>query len=267
VTDPQPSDSVDAIVAAGTGDAEFAVVSMSARSADGRDADYLEWHVLDHLPEQYRIDGLRWGQRWISTPACRAARSVSEPPFDEVDHVVHYLFARPAGAATVAPALDTFFTLGGTLHGAGRMPLSVPRRHLAGYEVVGGKASPRVLVGSSVLPFRPIRGVHVIVERWDGDDRPVAVPSPEALLDLDGVAGFWHLRGTSDRHDRLDPAGDLHLWIVYLDDDPVTTAGPIAAALADRWSSPGVTPLLGAPFHVVVPWAWDRALPDHDPED
>jgi hypothetical protein len=265
--DPQPSDAVDSVIAAGTGDAELAVVSMSARSPDGDDAAYLEWHVLDHLPEQFRIDGLRWGQRWVSTPSCRAARSVSEPPFDEVDHVVHYLFARPSTGASVDPALDVFFELGGSLHRAGRMPLSVPRRHLAGYEVVGATASPRALVGGSVLPYRPIRGVHLVVERWEADSRPATVPSPEALLDIDGVAGFWHLRGTAGRHERLDPADGLDLWITYLDGDPVETAAPITAALAERWSAPSVTPLLGAPFHVVVPWAWDRALPDRDPED
>ena len=40
-------------------------------------AEYLDWHLHDHLPEQHRLPGLRHGQRWVSTPACRAARAAS----------------------------------------------------------------------------------------------------------------------------------------------------------------------------------------------
>jgi hypothetical protein len=262
LVEPHPSDDVEAVGAAGNGDVEFAVVSMSARAAAGEDAAYLEWHVLDHLPEQFRLPGLRWGQRWVSTPACRAARVASEAPFDEVDHVVTYLFAPVAGTGVVG-ALDTFFGLGSALHHAGRMPVSLPRRHLAGYDVLGGAASARVLVGAAVLPWRPLRGVYLLAERWDPASAPVA--SPDELLDVDGVAGFWHLRGTVGRHERLGDAGDLHLWVTYLDADPVTTAGLIGTALADRWRRHRAAPQLAAPFHVVVPWAWDRALPDRDP--
>src|SRR5689334_3300540 len=111
-------------------DVTCAVLSMSRRSADGEDARYLEWHLLDHLPEQYQLDGLRNGQRWVSTPACRAARAASTEPFDAVDHIVQYLFAEPVG-----PALDRWFALGGTLHAGGRMPVSLPRAHLAAWDV------------------------------------------------------------------------------------------------------------------------------------
>ena len=30
---------------------------------------------LDHMPEQFPFDGIAYGQRWVSTPACRAART------------------------------------------------------------------------------------------------------------------------------------------------------------------------------------------------
>ena len=33
---------------------------------------YNEWHQFDHLPEQFSIDGIVFGQRWVYTPACRA---------------------------------------------------------------------------------------------------------------------------------------------------------------------------------------------------
>ena len=38
---------------------------------------YNEWHQLDHMPEQLPLDGIAYGQRWVSTPAVtRAVGSV-----------------------------------------------------------------------------------------------------------------------------------------------------------------------------------------------
>ena len=36
---------------------------------------YNEWHQLDHMPEQYPLAGMAFGQRWVSTPACRVGRA------------------------------------------------------------------------------------------------------------------------------------------------------------------------------------------------
>ena len=58
---------------------------------------YNEWHQLDHLPEQYPLPGIVHGQRWVSTPACRAARAVSGPPLDPIHYVTCYLMAEPIG--------------------------------------------------------------------------------------------------------------------------------------------------------------------------
>ena len=51
------------------------------------------------------------------------------------------------------------------------------------------------------------------------------------------------------------------LTCCYLDDDPVETGARLADALAARWRDDGPVPLLAAPFHTVVPFAWDRHLP------
>jgi hypothetical protein len=54
-----PSDDAAAIVATGHADVTTLFVSMSARHPEGRDADYLAWHSLDHRPEQHRLPALR----------------------------------------------------------------------------------------------------------------------------------------------------------------------------------------------------------------
>lgn len=233
----------------GSSDVRIGVLSMSARSPDGDDSRYLRWHGLDHLPEQHRIAGMRSGARWVSTPACRAARAASLDQYDDVDHVVCYLFAD-----RVADGLDTFFALGADLRAAGRMPVRLPLVELAGYVVHGMVAAPRVLVGADVLPWRPSRGVYLLLERGER-------AAPDALLEVPGVAGAWSYEGSDSLHPRLTAVEGVHLTIAYLDDDPAITAERLAVVLADRWSSGGVAPLLAAPFVTVVPWAWDAALP------
>ncbi|MCU1380925.1 MAG: hypothetical protein JWN29_3908 [Acidimicrobiales bacterium] len=242
-----PSDDVPAILEHGTTDVQVGVVSMSARSPDGQDAAYVEWHLLDHLPEQHRIGGVRGGVRWVSTPACRAARAASERRFDAVDHVVQYLFAEP-----VDESLAAFFGLGGALRGAGRMPLRLPGVELGGYRLAATVAARRVLAGADVLPWRPARGAYLLVEEGG--------QVPAELVEVPGVAGLWSWEGSATVHVDLAPTDGLRLTVCYLDDDPVATACRLAPVLSDRWSA-GVVPLLAAPFEPVVPWQWERSLP------
>ena len=225
-------------------DVRLCVLSLSARSPEGSDAAYLEWHLLDHLPEQYGIDALQHGQRWVSTPACRAARPAGgDDALAAADHVVQYLFAEPTG-----PALDRFFALGGELHGAGRMPLRLPPVELGAYELVHRRTSASALVDPRVLPWRPCRGAYLVIEQGAGDD------DGDELCDLDGVAGTWRYRGGTF-HDRLADTSGRHLTVCYLDGDPVEVAARLGDALAGRHL------LLAAPFVSVVPWDWERSLP------
>jgi hypothetical protein len=230
------------------GGIRFAVVSMSARSPEGRDAEYIEWHGLDHHPEQYGIDSIRLGQRWVSTPACRAARVAEHERFAAVDHVMQYLFADPSDAA-----LDEFFALGAELHAAGRMPIRLPAVELGGYDLVERCASARVLIRDEVLPWRPVRGGYLIIERGD------AGTELSALCDVPGVAGAWRYRGGAF-HKRFADTSDLTLTVCYLDDDVTSTASRLGAVLAGSWRDES-SALLAAPFEAVVPWSWDRALP------
>lgn len=227
----------------------FAVVSMSARSPEHLDARYIEWHSLDHHPEQYAIEGIQLGQRWVSTPECRAVRAVEHERFDDVDHVMQYHFGDPLDSS-----LEQFFELGATLHEAGRMPLRLPAVELGGYELVERCASARASVRAAVVPWRPARGAYLIVE--NGDDHA----DLGALCDIDGVAGAWRYRG-GEFHHRLTDTTGLSLTVLYLDDDVVSTGKQIGAALSDSWRSTSTEPMLAAPFEGIVPWAWDRSLP------
>jgi hypothetical protein len=215
-------------------DVATAVVSMSAAHPEGRDDEYVAWHLLDHLPEQYRLPGLRLGQRWRSTPELRAARAASEPPYDAVDHVVQYQFGEPVG-----PALDAFFALGAELHAAGRMPISLPSVQLGGWDLSEVAAAERVLVDAAVVPWRPATGAYLVIEAEAGT--PLA-----ALAAVPGVAGGWRYAGTGDRHERLASTAGHVLTVCWLDEQPVEVAAAIAQVL-------GGNPLLAAPFGMPTP--------------
>lgn len=253
---PRPSDTDPVVVACGTGDVAAAVVSMSQRHADGLDAEYLEWHVLDHLPEQYRLTGVRLGQRWVSTPACRAARAASVAPFDTVDHIVQYLFAEP-----VEPALERFFSLGAALRGAGRMPIALPRVQVGGWNLDRTVAASRVLVGAAVVPWRPARGAYVLVEQLEAGHEAGFTDRVDSLVAAPGVVGAWCYSGAMPRHERLESTAGSALTVCYLDESPIDVAVGVQSVLADRWADGRVTPLLAGPFEAVVPDQLDRHLP------
>lgn len=241
-----PSDQLPAVLATGTTDVRMIFVSMAARERDGRDAEYLEWHSLDHRPEQHRLAGLRQSLRVVSTPACRAVRACSDPHYDAVDHVMTYFFA--AGAA-----LDQFKALSDAL-GGDRRPFRLPSVHSAYFRLAGKVANPRAIAGADVIPWRPTQGIYLIVEQ--------GAESPVALSGIDGIAGiWWHEGGAPPTPGFADTAG-IQVTYCFLDDDPVETAERLRSPLEQRWESGRIVPLLAAPFHTIVPFEWDRFLPD-----
>ena len=235
----------------------FAVLSMSAASETGDDAAYLEWHMLDHLPEQYRIDTLRLGTRWVVTEACAASRAAAVAPFDDVAHLVAYLFADP-----VSEGLREFFALGKALHEVGRMPLSLPRRHVGGYEVAARRANPAAGVIADVVPWRPSRGLYLLVEQVDGGSGDAWTDAELAeLAGHDGVAGAWALTGTSGRHPAFSDAEGSAVVLAHLDGRPDAVAATLTPWLEARWASGRATPLLATPMVSVEPWRWNDAVP------
>jgi hypothetical protein len=230
-----PSDDLPEVLAAGHGGVRHVFVSMSAKYGDHRDLEFLEWHAFDHRPEQHRIDALRGALRLISTPECRAARPVSGTRYDALDHVMTYLFA------DIDDGREPFRRLGTALGAVGRIPPLPPTVERGVLTVEGAVAAPRVVVGADVLPWWPMRGVYLLVEKGRA--------TPHELLDVDGVAGAWWCRGDAE-HSELDPR--LQMTYCFLDDDPVVVAGRVRSVLVRRWERSGVEPLLAAPMYPVT---------------
>jgi hypothetical protein len=238
------------------GQVGLSVLSMAEGSPAGEDAAYLEWHLLDHLPEQYQLDGMRYGQRWASTPACRAARAAESDRFAPVAHVTQYLMGDPADGV-----VDRFLDLGAQLAAAGRYSVRLPSVLLGAFVPTGASAAARVSISPEVVPFRPNTGLYLVLEEPPADGTPAAdgdwlagghLP---ALVEVDGVAGAWWFTPAQIRPDRLD-AGGLSLTALYLDGDPVEVARALVDPLRARWDQWGIAPALAAPFVAVRAWSW-----------
>ncbi|HKV18262.1 MAG TPA: hypothetical protein VJR50_04455 [Mycobacterium sp.] len=241
-----PSDGVDEVLAAGRGDIGTLFVSMARRHPEGRDAEYLRWHTLDHRPEQHRLSGVRASLRLVSTPDCRTARAHSVAPFDEIDHVMTYFFTDQSG---MAPFLELSSALGAADR---KLPLLPPVQRGV-YAVAQKIAAARIRIGSDVLPWWPAKGVYLLLES--------GFSGCADLLDVDGVGGVWTVTSQDvERRLASAPAGQS-LTYCFLDDDPVATAERLRPVLDARWRQGDVEPLLAAPFHPIVPYQWDRYVP------
>ncbi len=227
--------------------------SLSHHSPTGDDRPYLEWHQMDHMPEQYQLPGMLLGQRWASTPDCRQARVAEHEDWSRVEHVVCYLMGRP-----VEETLDEFFVLGRHLAELGRFPHALPSQYRGGLRLLETIAAPRVLVSTEVIPFRPHTGIFLIVEEptdaeaQDDHRRRVHTDLLPGLVDVPGVAGVWAYATTPSIWRPMFSEGDRRITVCYLDDHPTTVAGRIAPVLEETWTTAPVRPLLAAPFESLM---------------
>ena len=93
-------------------------------------------------------------------------RVASHGPLGEVGNSVHYLVSDP-----VEETFDDFVALGRALRENGRFPVTRPSLQVAGLRLLQWQSSPHALVSPEVVPFRPHRGVLLIVEEAT-DARP-----------------------------------------------------------------------------------------------
>jgi hypothetical protein len=242
-----PSDEVPAILATGRTDITTLYTSLSSRHLEGDDAAYLEWHTLDHRPEQQRLAALRTSFRLVSTPACRRARAIAHERYDETDHVQTYFF-KDLGA------MEGFNDLSIALREEGRTPYLLPTVERAVYTVSGMVAAPRIKAGADVLPWWPTKGIYLLIERGEA--------AGSSLATIPGIGGVWwaHAEPLEPPFATRETAG-LQITYCFLDQDPPDVAASLRPVLEERWSRTGLEPLLAAPFHCVVPYEWDRYVP------
>ena len=222
------------------------------------DGSYLRWHLLDHMPEQYQLPGIQLGLRYLADADCTAARVAASGDLEHVGNLVNYLVGDP-----VQQTHDDFMALGRRLAEMGRFPEHRPSLQLRMPALLAWYASPQALISAEVVPFRPHRGVVVVVEEPTGTDiegweQWLDTDHHPAVLGTPGVAGVW-VYGSTDTWD-LHPAtqGDpQHITVIYLDEDPIVTTEALTPLLEQRWRSGAVRPQFAGPLRSMIEWeAW-----------
>lgn len=236
-----------------------AFFNLTAPAADGEDiSGYLRWHLLDHMPEQYQLPGIVHAMRWIADGAYGDHRMAGEGELERVGGVVNYLVGDP-----VQQTHDDFMELGPRLAEKGRFPHRRPSLQLRMPALLHWYASPRALVSAEVVPFRPHRGVLLIMEEPVGAETGDwlqwlhAEHYPE-LLALPGVAGAWMYGSSRVWKLHATCRGEpQYITVVYLDEDPLTTTQTMRATVERRWASGAVRPLFAGPLRTMMQWdAW-----------
>jgi hypothetical protein len=181
---------------------------------NGRHREYNEWHLFDHMPENFKLEGLQWGQRWVATPELIERRLFSQGNLAKTQYITLYLITEP-----VTQALDDFYSLGRTLYTQGRF-FEERKSHLSGpFTLVKTYAAPTMAVDADAIPYRPNSGIFVTAQdqaegasdaaldearRWYCE---VHIPD---LLGVRGVAGCWWFEDSDGRTIR----------VYWLDEDP-----------------------------------------------
>jgi hypothetical protein len=116
--------------------------------------------------------------------------------------------------------------------------------------------APSAVVSAEALPFRPHRGVLLLVET------PGPAPGVADLLEVEGVAGVTSFRSGDrlgigpDQGERFgmpvwDP-GDRRITVVHLDGDLSEVVPRLEEPVRARWASGDIVPELAAPFRSMV---------------
>jgi hypothetical protein len=167
----------------------------------------------------------------------------------------------------VDQTVDDFLALGGQLEVMGRFSQRLPSEYLSALTLLETHAAPRVLVSPEVVPFRPNRGVYLVVEApregggWDEYLRRAHAEVLPALLEEDGVAGAW-VFATSPLVARPSfTPGRYRVTLFYLDQDPAVVGARLGPALQKSWDGAPTSPVLAAPFESMMRWDWERFSP------
>ena len=176
---------------------------------------YNAWHQLDHLPEQFTIEGISFGRRWVRSPRCRAAESATGALFEPFHYMTLYLLRDEQ-------VIPEFFALAERLRAADRF-FAARRAVVSGpFDIVGRWAAPRVAVSPEAVPFRPAHGVHVVV------GPPV---DGAALVGHPGVAGAWQF---------ADAEAGRFITVAFVDGDlwQASAALGTAGGASSEWAGP-----------------------------
>ena len=186
---------------------------------------YNLWHLFDHQPEQFTIDGINFGERWVRSPRCRSVQLAPQPLFESFHYMTLYLLRDESVIPPVLRPGEGLARQGSVLQTAQGGAL----RSLRGGGQLGRTACPRVARGGALPALSgALRGGGPAVDA-------------AALVEPEGVAGVWQFAAEGRHITVAFVDGDL--WGVAADlgaltrasDRGVEWAGPLEPVDASGW--------------------------------
>lgn len=229
--------------------------SFTEVTGSGDHKSYNEWHQFDHMPEQYPLRGIAFGQRWVSTPQCRLLRHRNADFLADIHYVTLYLMMDP-----LDETLAAFWGLAEHLRGIDRF---YPHRkaHLSGaFDLLSACASDRAIISPAAVPYRPNMGVYVFLEQSSDDRRGHWEPhsNEEWLEGQPGIIGAWTFASNSSHAPKGWKVADARITVCFLDLDPLEVARNLNDIIDSRWEGSEHSELVFAgPFETIQPWNWN----------
>ncbi len=237
------------------------LVALTGGLAPELEQANLAWHQLKHVPELYGADGVLNAQRWVSTKACREQRAIEAELLTPVESVISYLLGKPA-----KESYDSMLSYSQSLPREVDRPPGGEVLLDSFFEPLATAVAPRVELSAEVLPWRPNRGIYLMVDELDDDAealyryRTAWERQTAGILATPGVAGLWLFGSDRDFPGVLASKGegDYAITIAFLDDDPASVAGALASLANERTRDLPAQALLAAPFESIPLWNWER---------
>ncbi len=224
---------------------------------------------LDLQPEVRALPGVAWADRWVHTPDCAALNSGSDATLAQVNYVDMAWFRAPTEIGI--RSFHDAYTRASQI-GESHSESHVEQKLQGLFVPVQGYVHPRVNIAADALPFRPARGVYLLVScfaRRDADAEAtyhwydkVRIPD---LLACRGAAGAWSFATANVfRADRDIAAPVMRIILVYFDDDPLAFMADVVER-TPQWRRAGrlrdiagvEDVLFASPLAAITAWQWD----------
>jgi len=212
-------------------DVKVGFITLTEVTSAGNHVDYNTWHQLDHMPEQFAIPGVVCGQRWVLTPEGAANAVAVDDPLGAFHYLTMYLMTEP-----VTETLEEFAEVRERLAKLGRFYEHRRARLSGAWVFLEALAAPRTLVAPEVIPYRPNRGVYVVIDE----------PAPDAEQDK-----------SDDPPPSLEVQDSTRITVAFLDEDPLEVAASVGPLVEEHWAGAPVRPRFAGPLSTITPWEWN----------
>lgn len=222
--------------------------------------DHNARHQLGVIPTLLRDPGVFWAEHFVRSPDLEPVATGDDATLLATQYA-HLALLRAPAAVSRRSYLDILDRAAPT----SSIPANTPLQDF--FVPLEGRVAPRLRISPEALPFRPARGIYLVLSVYNRRDAEteaayrwvnhVRIP---ALLNCHGAAGAWSFAMAGlFRPDRDLSAPVLRAVLLWLDEDPADFVSDLAArdAVAKTERPDAEHVLFAAPYRNITAWDWN----------